>query len=773
MPSVLASNLAAVLSENPATRVQNESANWPGNPFGTAMNEVRSIMVHVTAGWPPREKAEDFVRLYIGPPPNASARPNAGMGPQYFISGDGTAFKLIDMPSVTWHGNHMNAWSIGVETGNLSHVAPPPGNTWRALSADPNDIPGAKLWISTFPFNEVVVSWWTTSAYNGPARQPPGAQPRMLFTESQYRTWALLARYLCEQHDLPRNFPLLPHALRGSTIDNSSVFRRIALADERFPVLVRALSGSNIEQAHFETANTEPLRQRYAAAIRPQDPPDNRCRNGYARRNDLWTALFGVFRGIHGHGFSGAICLSSAGAADDHDCPGPLFDWHRFAREVWDWWWYPFDLTDDLSAPAVTPRPERHTNGDTPLVEYYFEARDFEAKNQAYLFRSLAPVGAMRQGIFDDISSPSVFRLEPGVPIYAPANGELVAARFPDPRHAVSLAFVLVRHKIFHLPNTLTMEIEGIPLPAHPGRIDYDRDPSYVYSLVMHLGRPEGMSLYEATDANPDWLNRVLMRKKECDLGIALYDAPGHGGVAQAAWDSRPPGSVSRPTVLEGWRADQGVLQSFLDDLRAGEVALAAWSGWNPSVSPIRVILGDFLGESGPNSQGGRERLPARHRIGGVLVRVRPTDLPPLLEHLRVAGAGRIGGAGLPVLPERVGQDTDGGGAATPCGDRRESRPGALVAAGCDGDESRSDPAAGGAAQPGRLGVAHAAARLHALDQRGHLDQRVAEIPGDRRKRRRGPAAPAAAPAARVAPGWFARPGRFSNETHAGMSSAS
>ncbi|MGH9752195.1 MAG: hypothetical protein ACREA2_05370 [Blastocatellia bacterium] len=627
MPSELEARLAAFFSREPATRVMSHSARWPDG-FGSDMNEVRAIMAHVTDGWPRRERVEEFVTQFIGPPNDPAVRPNAGVGTQYFLAGDGTVLETIDMPSVTWHGNHTNNWAIGVETGNLRIIAPPQfpiptlpkkDNRWRAMGPDPHldadDIPGAKLWLSRHPHGEVIVSWWTTPTYNGPARQPVGNIPYMLFTEWQYRSWALLARYLCEQYDLPRNFPLLPYAFRFEQIDDSSVFRRITLADERFPVLVRALSGLGVIEAHFETFNQGHLETHYDAAIRPQNLT---TRPRLARRNDIWTALVGGFRGIYGHGFSGSNTLNSQGEGTDHICPGPVFDWHRFAREVWDWWWYPFDLTDDLSTTVLTRRPYRRANRDTPLLEYYFEATDFGAKNREYIFRSLAPVGAMPQGIFDNISSPSVFRLNPETPVYAPANGELVAARFPlpDPQHPVSLAFVLLRHEIFHLPNTLTMEIDGVSMPAHPGRIDYDREPSYVYSLVMHLGRPEGMSFDQVTDANPDWLNRALMRKKECDLGITLYNTPNHGGIPQAEWNSRPPGPpapLRRPTVIEGWQADQIEIQRFLNDLRAGVVAHASWSGRNPHASPIQVILGDFLGKSGvTRSEGGN----VQHGIG-------------------------------------------------------------------------------------------------------------------------------------------------------------
>lgn len=606
MPSALQARLATVFDEDPQTRVMAASANW-ANGWGTIMDEVRSVVVHLTAGWPPREKVEAFVTQYIGPPAAANARPKAGIGTQYYVPGDGTVCGLVGMPRLTWHGNHVNGWSIGVETGNLGEVAPPPGQRWLSLAADADqnadDIPGAKLWISRHPFREVVVSWWTTRTYSGPAREAVVNQRHMLFSEQQYRGWALLARFICEQHLLPRNFPLLPHALRGRNVDNAATFRRLALADECFPMLVRSLAPFNLEEATFEAGNAATLEQRYDAAILPRNEASLRARN-----NPIWTKLFDQYRGFHSHGFSGSNTLKRKQKDDgtivfvetDHDCAGPLFDWHRFAREVWDWWWYPFDLSDDLSAPSTIPRPERHADATTPLLEYYFEARDFDAKDRAYALLTLASGARTGNGIFDAISSPSTFMLDrAGVPVYAPANGELVAARFPQTGDGVSMAFLLVRHEIYHRPDTLTVEIEGVGIfPANPGRIDYDQEPSYVYSLVMHLARPEGMSFDTVTDANPEWLNRVLVRKKECDLVLALYDASAaHGGIAPAAWDAQPPGTPQRPTALAGWRADALALRFFLERLRAGDVAVGG-TGRNGE-TPLRVILGDFLGHAG------------------------------------------------------------------------------------------------------------------------------------------------------------------------------
>src|ERR1700739_844632 len=107
--------------------------------------------------------------------------------------------------------------------------------------------------------------------------------------------------------------------------------------------------------------------------------PTLRRAHGHAR---VWSRFFGVdggrvstpcFRGIISHLINGG-----------HRCPGPLFDWHRFAREVWDWWWYPFDFKEmSPPTPETKRRPYQQARGNTPLVEYYFDANGTAADYNA------------------------------------------------------------------------------------------------------------------------------------------------------------------------------------------------------------------------------------------------------------------------------------------------------------------------------------------------------------------------------------------------------
>jgi len=189
--------------------------------------------------------------------------------------------------------------------------------------------------------------------------------------------------------------------------------------------------------------------------------------------------------------------------------------------------------------------------------------------------------------------------------VYAMANGELVAARLPVAGVGVSLAFLLVRHEAFHLQ----LAANPIMAPVYPpaGQLDYVREPSFLYTLYMHLGGPVGANLPDPAQAdpgwisasNPDWLNRLFTRLIECHAGLALYADPTTPAALRhgISHSSRPPGSVHRPTILESWQTDQRELLAFMRNLRAGNVAIAPPRSME--ATRINVLLGDFLGEAG------------------------------------------------------------------------------------------------------------------------------------------------------------------------------
>ena len=642
MAQALFSRLNAVFSDAPERRVVAERVHWPGGTFASDIADVRAMVVHETSGWPTRNHGQNmFFREFFGG--DAHAR-HTGETTQLYVAGDGTVLLGMTLPGRTWHANFVNDWSLGSETGHgwgnyggNEHIGPhtstnetpgpafgaaaplraKPGNRWQALSGDDDpavdDFVGVKAWIRDRGLAEVLVGLWTTAGYAGPWRQAQRV-PEMLFSEAQYRGWALLARYLAERFLIPRNFPLLAHKQRSSgfgvaggqhaMVQDAASFRRIVRADEalsRSPATFGLAAPQFADDAQLEQAYRNAV-EHVPALVVPNNPAAS---HREFDRNRLWRLVFNRYRGFHGHGFSG-----DPDRGKDHDCPGPMFDWHRFAREVWDWWWHPFDFDAARATTSVPRRPySRDWDGDTPLSEHFFNI-----PRATYEARAVP-------GIHGNTGSPRTYRLEQGSPVYALANGELVAARFPPETGQVSLAFALVRHEVFHeldltvlLPDVVRAQLGLDPLPARlPDRLSYDVQPSTVYSLYMHLGRPQGMT-FDAVDAgNPDWLNRLIMRRRECELGVAFHRANPPAPANAAAWNGRPPGAVSpralRPTVLEGWTEDDAQLRPTFERLRRGELTLVPGTLWS---TPIRVLLGDFMGNAGVIS---RSHLATTHGV--------------------------------------------------------------------------------------------------------------------------------------------------------------
>src|SRR4051794_15395096 len=235
MARILEQRLNRVLDDAPWQRLHAlPQAQWRGG-IGAQINDVRALVVHETSGWPARAKQDHFDISYI----NAGG---TGEFTQLMIAGDGTVFLGVELPRKTWHGNFVNHWSLGCETahgqGHSPPAIPPPTNLWRPLNgvSDRNDaafddLPGRKLWWRERSFDEMVVSWWTTARFPGPQREAV-VEPEMLFPEAQYRSWALLLRYVAEQFLVPRNFPVLPHKLRNAEMRDATAFRDIVRGDE-------------------------------------------------------------------------------------------------------------------------------------------------------------------------------------------------------------------------------------------------------------------------------------------------------------------------------------------------------------------------------------------------------------------------------------------------------------------------------------------------------------------------------------------------------------
>ncbi|MEZ4301380.1 MAG: N-acetylmuramoyl-L-alanine amidase [Polyangiaceae bacterium] len=608
----LRTRLDRFLDDSIAQKVRNRDNDWPSgkNPavgsssFGAEMTDVRTIMVHATAGWPSRTKAETFFNRFVDKTADRYGHPA-----QFYIPHDGTVYWLIDLPRLTWHGNHTNEWSIGVETGNLLEGSPPKAphkfksGDWMPLDeASKEDVPGAKFY-ATVNGREVLVCLWTTKK-GGFAGDPMSHDQMMLFSEAQYRSWALLARYLCESLEVPRNFALFPHKSRGDLVKDAAAFRSMLNADEMRDMYLReVLAKKPFKHTEAEFDDTEAFKKLYAGHVSTvtwKTKKDGKEETHKKSVNAVWTSFFDVYRGLHGHGFSGSLKSS------DHDCPGQLFDWHRFARETWDYFWFPFDPATSAGPPARRDYGRKKEE----LREHYFDnvPAQYTLLTVNGQFgvdvESTPPQDIMAAEYRGSWHGGLHFVLAEGHPVYASANGELVAARFAkNVAGEPSKSFVLLRHEVFHETRST-------------GRVDYDVEPSIVYTLTMHLDT-SGVTFDSISEKNPDWLNRMLVRKKECDLGLSFKQA--NPKAPDDAWDGAAPG---RPKIWESWERDQKAIENALQTLRDGKVTVFPMGD-----TAIRAILGDYLGNAGALPDAPEQPAPRSATKAGIHFEVFSLDL--------------------------------------------------------------------------------------------------------------------------------------------------
>jgi hypothetical protein len=642
MPSKLLSRLNAFLDESIATQVMATLPSWPAAPtgqhrpfFGEAMTQVQSVIIHETTGYPTYQSANNFGNLYANP-----HVPHAGIGPQFYVSGNGTVYRLIDVaPSarVTWHSTYMNGLSIGIENGDLGdnhelgpvamvtaqdvinetrdaqgHAtqtvaqATPVAQAWQATarrrwrtfsSAEgdtsvppdpsvPEDLAGIKLHMALHPgFStdaEGVLIWFgMPTTYTGPQNtaQVIADFRRMLFTEANMRSLVLLCRYLAEQTGIPRNFPVLPYVTMdqqstlgaGSAAAQVAVLRRFIMCDERANELATAAGTS------FEKIDNNDIS--LPAWFQSKIVTNQNTSGDHFTHNTAWTGMFSDpangYRGFAGHGFVGDTLPE-----DSHSmCPGPFFDWHRFSREVWDWWWYPFDF--DAPAPATTLAPSqtmrgyRQARGDTPLREYYYDANG-----------QPADYAAARLPVAESLSGANVFAAPASIPLYALANGVVVAARIPTPlTTGTPPGFLLVRHEVFCL--------------AVNDSIDYDLNPAYVYSLTQFVESP-GLVSENVADSNPDWYNRFAKRLKETELAVTFNKAQSASDPPlRSAWARPLAGGGGQRRTLGEWITNDATAYRQAQNLLAQGLTATFPIELPPGATPVRVALGDFLGYPG------------------------------------------------------------------------------------------------------------------------------------------------------------------------------
>ena len=575
--------VAAAALLNPAVQPPtNQHQHWLNDSlFGTVMNNIQSITLHGTSGWPSYASADNFRRVfdctgdYRWRVPNPPAAPHwyskRGIGPQYFVEPNGTIYTLIGPENLegdarfTWHSNHMSRISLGIENadGGDEHAINPDADSRfsrlrRGAAATDPDLSGMRLFGLRHPGHspDLNLVWFVMFPdYDGPGdiddatHQLRGARylgwRNTMFTERNYRSLARLCRFLLERNALPRNFPLQPYASSLHDTGNAALFREMLMADPLFEQIAAQLG------------------------LHPTDVRNNT----FTYTSALWSRFFGIngkrpvtpcFRGIISHLING-----------HHPCPGPLFDWHRFAREVWDWWWYPFDfdLSAQVSPPplATTQRAYRRARGTTPLVEYYFDVQDGTQGGAEYDNRKI-PLVPFEQ-----------FMLAQNTPLYAMANGIAVAARLP-PDDSPDAGFLLTRHEIFH-----SGQVE---------HIDYDIAPSPVWSLITFLSC-DGFTPTQRTPSNPDWLNRFVIRLKECELAVQFNAGTPLPAHFADAWNHQPAGAATRLSTGDSITRDEPVYRVLGNRLVAGLHVHFPRENAAGAATPVNVLLGDYLGTPG------------------------------------------------------------------------------------------------------------------------------------------------------------------------------
>jgi hypothetical protein len=187
------------------------------------------------------------------------------------------------------------------------------------------------------------------------------------------------------------------------------------------------------------------------------------------------------------------------------------------------------------------------------------------------------------------------------------ANGVLVAARIDVSLDQTRTGFVLCRHEVFH-------QSLGV-------NINYNTPPSYVYSLTSYLQHP-GLTFDDVSPNNPDWLNRLIIRSFECSNAITFKKNHAGDVHLRSGWNHVPiPAAEGGRRLASGAQIERDADEYFLilDDLKLGQPALFPLEN-QLGPTPVRVILGDFLGFPGhmPGNQDGinisifsRERLTA------------------------------------------------------------------------------------------------------------------------------------------------------------------
>ena len=584
---------------NPPTTL-NTQAHWAfgiGDPF----DNPTSITIHGTSGWSSYQSAINSGTLLksLGDEWQWSRNlqrwdDGRGVGPQYTIDPNGTILPIIGPEDSdgdllrTYHNETMNCCSIGVEQGDFAdnpHVILPVTtnrflyrlNQSPGVTNTTEDLAGMKLYALLHPTDQEDLNllWIALDTYAGPGDLPNtrfGNWRNSLFTDRDYRSLTILCRFLAENNSIPRNFPTLPYVARDLDSGDSAVFRQLLLGDPTcdqianrmgLDVAVARAGGAAWNAAYTSTANESSALKRW--------------KNFFGLPPTRSRATLPSYMGFISHFINGG-----------HPCPGPYFDWHRFAREMWDWWWYPFDFTATPREPTTAPRPYRQARRATRLVEYYYDAVGGDADYASVRRLDAPPPG---HGSYEQ------FQLAQDVPVHSLANGVIVAARLPiASTGGASNGFLLTRHEVF------------LPDRVEDTRIRYDSPPTRVWSLIRFVSAP-GFSVSQISLTNPEWLNRFVMRLKECELAIAYHTAHSDVAAWRRAWGHLPIPADPRatatavPTVGEQIERDARAYRTLADDLNAGKLVMFPRDVAGEATT-VRTVLGDYIGKPGDLGDG-------------------------------------------------------------------------------------------------------------------------------------------------------------------------
>jgi hypothetical protein len=618
---------------HPNEPASNKEPHWPdGGHFGDAIDPTQSVVIHGTGGWPSHASAGNFrghydCTNYWDYSERFGWHDVRGIGPQYFVDPNGTAYSLIGpekfagSPLVTWHAEEMNGLSVGIENSDVADSGSTPtdaGNAkyWSPLSTATEDLAGRKAYLLLHPASDpdAAIIWRAVlphyvgagdlNAAGTAVNTEFGGWKNMLFTERNYRSLALLCRVIAATLGIPKNFPLFPYLTRAHDCRSEVLFRQMLLADPACDAIATKLGTTTAAVRANDAAYTEWF----------HDADYTRTyRDGSTQaRNNRWTSYFGVdrdgstkstpcFKGFISHAING-----------DHPCPGPMFDWYRLAREVWDSWWYPFDLLGGSSTPVAAPRPYRAARRNTPVIDYYWDAGETSAAFEQVREPATSPSPFTPY--------PDRFRIAGATQVHALANGVIVAARVPNATSSTNPGFLLTRHEVYSRSLVGTGDMP----------LDYDHPPTIVWSLISYLS-PAGARFDQLTNANPEWLNRAIIRASECRLTVDFWNA-NHLGTTKpllgAGVSYTPVREAPATATGEQINLDGDAYRSLLDGLASATVRLFPLESGD--VTPVRLILGDFIGTPGEMSPGvngiqieifSKEELPvpgAIHRAASV-----------------------------------------------------------------------------------------------------------------------------------------------------------